>query len=302
MSSLLLKHSSNLLLCCLFLYSCTQKTATSRTWPKLDAVEYPVLYPAFVAGMDEAPLDFPAPWNVETLKKMGVRSIVLYNKGGRNPEDTLEEITLTFTNNWSFLHYKGYKFDETRTPRTTGRIQLPGKQTDGEIYFRKHLGIVKEHKTIVRPTENGFLCLQKRANARFDTTWIQGTLQQPEFVASKIGNTLYSIDLYIKYGSSTSQIGEAFSQLPFSPESISRAQCSVIFTRNGRPIDAFLLYENFVQIIRTKAWTYNSDHTLASYQEWLGNSVIKTMSWQYGESTLPTHLIVNRKTYFYHYQ
>lgn len=302
MSSLLFKYSSNFLLGCLFLYSCTHKTAPTHTWPQLDPVEHPVFYPAFIASLDEAPLDFPTPWNVETLRKMGVRSIVFYAKGGRNPEDTLEKTIISFSNNWSFLHFKGYQLDAGKKPRTSGRIDLPGEKTNGEIYFRKHLGIIKERKTLIQPTENGFLCLQKRANNRFDTTWIYGTLLQPKVIASKIGNTLYSIDLFIKDGSSTSQISDAFSKLPFSAESIARAQCSVVFTQAGRPVNAFLLNENFVQVIRTKAWTYNPNHTVASYQEWLGNSIIKTMSWKYGESTLPTHLIVNRKTYFYQYQ
>ena len=295
-------RSSIITAVCLLLFSCEGDVAADRVYPRLDLDKTPLMRYAFVSAIDEAPVAFVTSWNNEALKKAGIRSISMFSKGGKNPDDTLEKLVLHYSGDWTSLNYKGFKFDEMPAIWTSGSIVIPTASSPGEILFQRHYGIDKTLKTTIQGIHGGYRLLRYKSDNRFDTTWIFGTLTAPAAVVSKIGKTLFSIDLYMRKGSSTRDIVAAFRKLPFDTRSVAAAQCSVIFTESGRPREAFLLSETFSQVGKTKSWTYRPDHSITAYQEWIGTSVVKDMTWEYGTSQLPERLTVNRKTYFYHYE
>ena len=301
MSSPIKLYSSIFLAVLFLIYSCGTPETGDRIFPEVAIDETPFIRNAFVSTIDEAPVAFVTSWNHLALKKAGITSITMFSKGGKNPDDTLDKLVLTYSKNWTALLYQGFKFDETPTVWTSGKFSAAAKGHPGEIIFKRHYGIDKLLTTSIEVIDNGYRLLRRKTDSRFDTTWIFGTLTEPEAVASRIGKTLFSIDLYIKNGSSTQEIMAAFKKLPFDPADITSAQCTVIFTESGRPKEAFLLSDNFSQIAKTKAWTYNANHSIKTYQEWMGTSLVKDMVWEYGRSQLPEKLTIDRKTYFYRY-
>jgi hypothetical protein len=70
---------------------------------------------------------------------------------------------------------------------------------------------------------------------------------------------------------------------------------------NNKPQNAFLLNETNSQVAKIKEWTYHDDQ-ISTYKEWLGNTVIRDMSWHYSESQLPEYVVIDRNTYFYRYE
>jgi len=302
MASTIKLSSSIILIFCFLLLSCEESAKQDNPFHSIHPATDPLMNYAFVDALDEAPVNFPEAWNRESLRKAGIKKITMYSRGGKSPDDTLEQFVLDYQKDWSVLHYKGYKLDESRDAWTSGTIIHKKNDLSGEILFTKHFGIKKLLKTSISKIPDGYLLLRSKTGNRFDTTWLTGTLDRPKALISKIGRTLFSIDLYLPEGSSTQQIVNAFHRLPFSEEVIAGTQCTVIFTRKGRPQTAFLLNEQFSQVAKTRSWTYTKDFRIATYKEWIGSSVIKDMSWEYGSSSLPERLIINRKMYFYHYE
>jgi hypothetical protein len=286
----------------LLFFSCAPASSGTKKFKRINLETNPLFYYSNVGTLNEAPVALVETWNRAALKKMGVRRITLFSKGGKNPDDTLERITFDYSNKWRTMNYEGYKFDEARDAWTLGTVAIPDRNQTGQIVFTRHFGIDKRLKTIVQPIENGILFLRDKGDDRFDTTWVVGTLERPKAIVSKIGNSIFSAEVYLPEGSSTKDIMRRFNQLPLAGGQIGTAHCSVIFTKGGKPQRAFLLNDRFSQVAKIREWTYNADNTISTYHEWMGASVTREMSWHYGKSQLPEYTVIDRNTYFYHYE
>lgn len=280
--------------------ACNATTSTDKTFHRINLSETPLyLYPT-IGSICETPVSYPETWNREALKKMGVHRIVLYSKGGKNPDDTLEKITLNYNQNWSRLSYTGYKYNESSSVWTSGKIT--GSYKDGKIQFIRHYGIHKNTETRMKAIPDGYLLLHAKSNNKNDTTWVIGTFEQPKAIISKIGNSLFSVDLFMPEGSSTSDIRSCFRSFSVTGSEPGSAHCTVTFMESGRPQRTFLLNEAFSQIAKIREWTYTDDDNIATFSEWTGNVLTSEMTWHYGKTQLPDYTIINRNTYFYHYE
>lgn len=302
MSSSIYTRSSIIVALLLTVFACGDKTIPVKIFRHINLRTTPIFHYTTIGSLTEAPVNFVESWNRNALQEMGVHRIWLYSKGGKNPDDTLEEITFDYSENWQTLTYNGFKYDETPGAWTSGTLLIPGSNQTGQILFSRHFGIMKQLKTLVQPIESGILLLRSKAGNRYDSTWVIGTFANPSAIVSKIGKSVFSVELYVPEGSSTRQILEHFQKLPISDEAGGTAQCSVIFTKNGKPRRAFLLNDQFSQVAKIREWTYTHDDNIASYQEWTGNVLTKAMSWHYGKSQLPEYTIIDRNTYFYRYE
>lgn len=302
MSSAKIVHSSIISVFVLLFFSCSPESSGARKFKRIDLETSPIFHYANIATLNEAPVSFIETWNRPALKKMGVHRITLFSKGGKNPDDTLERITFDYSDNWRTLSYEGFKFDEAPEAWTVGVLSIPDHNQTGQILFSRHFGIDKQLKTIVQPLDDGFLFLRSKSGNRYDSTWVMGTFDHPKAVVSKIGKSVFSVELYLPEGSSTNDIIRRFRQLPVTDGNLGTAQCSVIFTKSGKPQRAFLLNDQFSQVAKIKEWTYTSDNNIATYQEWMGTTLTRDMSWHYGKSQLPEYTVIDRNTYFYHYE
>jgi hypothetical protein len=303
MSSAKILRSSIFLALILLQLSCSGESSRIRKFKQINLDKNPIFHYAHIGMLNEAPVSFVEPWNRNALKKMKVHRITLFSKGGKNPDDTLELIRFDYSNKWQDLRYEGFKFDESQEPWTVGTLLIPDKNQTGQILFSRHYGIEKKLKTIVQPTENGYLFLrQKAGNNHFDSTWVFGTLLKPEAIVSKIGKSVFSVELFMRENSSTRDIIRHFNALPVTGINIETAHCSVTFMRSGKPRRSFLLNDQFSQVAKIREWSYTPGNNIASYQEWMGDVPTREMSWHYGKSQLPEYTVIDRNTYFYHYE
>lgn len=302
MSSLLNSRSSIIAAIVLFFCACSDKQSGIKEFKRLNLQKTPLFHYNSVGMLNEAPMSFVEPWNRAALQELGIKRITLYSKGGKNPDDTLEKITFSYSGQWETLAYKGFKFDETADTWTSGTLTLPGKEQSGTILFDKHFGIDKESKTLVKPTRKGYLLLHRKTGNRYDSTWVVGALEQPDAIITKIGRSVFSIELFLPEGSSTNDIVDRFGALSLDGDNLGAAQRTVTFTQNGRPLRTFLLNDAFSQVARIREWTYTKDANIATYQEWMGAALVRDMSWHYGKSQLPEYTTIDRNTYFYTYE
>ncbi len=286
----------------ILLVSCTETPNKEHLFKTIDLTKTPLFHYAYLSSIYESPVSFVETWNREALKKAGIKRILLFSKGGENPDDTLNEITYRYSNNWKTLNYTSITHESTVKLKSTGTLTISNKSSEETILFTQLFGIKKQLKTTVKPIKAGFLLLHAKRNTSYDSTWVIGSFSQPEAIVHKIGNSIFSVELFLPDGSSKSEIIQHYERLPMVDSQLGVTQFIVTFTANRRPQRSFLLDERFSQIIKVREWTYNKNHAIATYREWTGNTITQDMQWYYGESQLPDYATFNRNTYFYSYE
>ncbi len=291
-----------MLLVGLLAYSCTPAKTGSNEFSDYQPSEERILNAPFIGQLEDAPVHFADLWNRKTIDKLGITRITIYSFGGKSPEDTLEKKVFSFSDHGHKLDYLDYKFDETPAVWSKGTANWTSDENILNLSFSKHFGIDRKLTTKVQRTEDGFMILRKKSLDRYDTTWIKGTLENPNLVLTKIGKSVFSVDVYLPEGASTTDIEYAFAKLHLSPNDLLLTQKNVVFMKKGRPISAFLLNESFSQVSQTKSWKYDENENLIGYEETIGNSTVRSISWKYRKDLLPESVTIDRNTYFYHYE
>ena len=289
--------------CSLFLAACSENTPEATHFKTINLSKTPLFHLSQVGTFSEPPTQFPEIWNRIALRKMGIQSVTLIAKGGKNPDDTLEMIRFSYSKNWNKLSFVDKKHDANAPFSSRGEITYNAVESaNGEIQFEELFGIKKQSTTTIQSIKNGYLLLNAKRFNRYDSTWVIGSFLQPEAIVSKIGKSIYSVDVFLPDGSSNKDIERAFQRIPQLAGGFPSAQCTVIFTSNGKPVSAFQLNESFSQVSQTREWTYNKQ-LLTGYTEWFGNTTVREIKLSYeGNSQLPATVTIDRNTYFCHYE
>src|SRR3990167_2479462 len=282
-------YSSIIALVLVSFSACTDGNGKSTTFPEINLQKTPLFHYTTVGTLTEAPVN------------LGIRHIVMYSKGGKNPEDTLMQFRFDYSDNWNKLTYSDSKNDKQLRLITKGTVSFKSAKWNGEIVFSQFFGVKKAMKTYIKQTDSGFLLLRSKSHQQYDSTWVIGSFSHPEVIVSKIGNSIFSVELFMPEGSSNKDIKRALDNVPMLKNGFQAAQCSVVFMQDNKPQNAFLLSETNSQVAKIKEWTYK-DNQISTYKEWLGNSVIRDMSWHYDDSQLPDYVVIDRNTYFYSYE
>lgn len=304
MSSTKYIYSSIFIFLLIVLTGCSgDSKKTTKQFRDIDLKTTPLFHYSQAGTFLDPPTTFPEVWNRVALKKAGIHQITLVAKGGKNPDDTLEMIRFKYAADWKKLSFMGTKNDANTPFRSRGEIHYASDVTpEADIQFEELFGMQKLSKTTIQKTTNGYLLLIAKRFNRFDTTWVVGSFLQPKAVISKIGNSIFSVEVYLPDGSSNKDIARAFEGIPQLTNGYSSAQCSVVFTSNGRPVSAFQLNDSFSQVAQLREWTYKNQQ-LTSYTEWFGNTTVRAVVLHYEQSAqLPTSITVDRNTYFCHYE
>lgn len=289
--------------CLLLLAACSENTPETTHFKTINLSETPLFHLSQVGAISEPPTQFPEIWNRNALRKMGIRGVTLIAKGGKNPDDTLEMIRFSYSNDWKKLRFIDKKNDANAPFSSRGEINYhSANSASGEIQFEELFGIKKQSNTSIQAVKNGYLLLNAKRFNRYDSTWVIGSFLQPEAIVSKIGKSIYSVDVFLPDGSSNKDIERAFQRIPQLAGGFSSAQCSVIFTSGGKPVSAFQLNESFSQVSQTREWTYDKE-LLTGYTEWFGNTTVREIKLSYENSSqLPASVTIDRNTYFCHYE
>lgn len=289
--------------CSLLLAACSENTPETTHFKTINLSETPLFHLSQIGTFSEPPTQFPEVWNREALHKMGIQRVTLVAKGGKNPDDTLEIIRFNYSNNWKKLRYSDKKNDDQMPYSSRGEIHYSADSgSEGEIQFDELFGMKKSSKTNIQQTENGYMLLNAKRFNRFDTTWVIGSFLQPKAIISKIGKSIFSVEVFLPDGSSNKDIERAFQQIPQLAGGYSSAQCSVVFTSEGKPMSAFQLNESFIQVAQTREWTYKKLQ-LTAYTEWFGSSTVREIAFHYEKNVqLPASVTIDRNTYFCHYE
>lgn len=302
MSSLKKLPSSIITAFLILLVSCTETVNKEKQFKTIDLKKTPLFHYAFMGSIYESPVNFVETWNREALKEIGINHIHLYSKGGDNPDDTLSKIEYSYSNNWKTLNYCATTFESSVKLMSCGTLRVSGKRAVEQIVFTQLYGVKKELKTTVKPIKSGFLLLHAKRDNHSDSTWVIGTFSQPKAIVHKIGNSIFSVELFLPEGSSKSEIIQYYHTLPMTDSLLGAAQCTVTFMSDGKPQRSFLLDEQFSQISEIREWTYTKNHCISTYREWTGTSITHDMQWHYGHSQLPEYATIDRNTYFYSYE
>ncbi|MES2554920.1 MAG: hypothetical protein V4604_02155 [Bacteroidota bacterium] len=294
-------YSSIIALVLVSLSACSGDNEKSTTFPEIDLQKTPLFHHTTVGTLIEAPVNYPEVWNREALEELGIRHIVMYSKGGKNPEDTLMQFRFDYSNNWKKLTYSDCKNDKQLRLITKGTVNYKPNNSKGNIQFTQFFGVKKTMETRIQKVDSGFLLLRSKSQQRYDSTWVIGSFSQPKAIVSKIGNSIFSVELFMPEGSSSKDIQRALNNVPMLKNGFQAAQCSVTFMLHDKPQETFLLNETNSQVAKIKEWTYKGEQ-ISAYKEWLGNSVIRDMNWHYSDSQLPDYVVIDRNTYFYRYE
>lgn len=287
---------------CLTFVSCSDRTASTRQYPDYKPSEENIINPYWAEFTEDAPTRTPDCWNKSVLKKLKIGTVELYAFGGDNPDDTLEKKLYVFSNNWKVLSYEDFKFSETPAIWSRGTLRYYEDFEEMDITFSRHFGINRQISTRALKSDDCTILLRKKNGNQFDTTFVYGSLLKPELVITKIGKNVYSVDAYMSSTSSTSDIRAVFEKLDRNEDEMLFAQRNVVFTENGKPVSSFMLNDEYAQVTQIKQWDYDKNRNLTRYQEFVGNSVVRDIEWNYRADLLPESITIDRKKYFCTYK
>lgn len=282
----------------LTLIACSDKHAKGKHYDNYSPQKHNIINPFWAEYIEDAPTRNPDCWNKRVIGSLEISSIELFAFGGDNPEDTLEKKSFEFQNKGKTLLYEDYKYSETPAIWSRGTLRFYDDDLQMDINFSKHFGINRQLSTRALKTDDCVVLLRKKGGNEYDSTFIYGTLEQPKMIITKIGKNVYSIDAYMSSTASTKEIKAVFKKVNRPESELLFTQRNVIFVENGRPVSAFMLNDDFVQVSQIKQWDYDQNENLIRYQEYIGNSVVRDIAWDYRGDLLPESVTIDRKRYF----
>ncbi len=282
------------------LFSCKENTQNNKEFHHYQPIKQPLFHFYAIGDIEDAPVNFMDVWNRETIAHLGIQSIDLVVKGGQNPEDTIEKRIFQFSSHAKNLKCLDYKYDESPDIWSVG--ELNWKNDNLTIHFTRHFGLARNLQTSIRKTPAGFLVLRQKKSGLADSTFVYGTIEHPSAIVTKIGKSIFSVQIFMPQSSSTSELAAAFTKYGLDMNDLLNVDKSVIFLDKGLPVSAFQLDENCSQISQIKTWEYSDKLQLINYKEYIANSVIREMEFVYRNDGLPSSMNINGKTYLYSYQ
>lgn len=282
------------------IWSCSEHASSNKEYNHYQPVKQPLFHFYNIGEIEDAPVNYMDVWDRSTISALSINTIQFVVKGGKNPSDTLEKRVFKFSNKGKHMDYTDYKYDESPDIWSVGTLNWNQDQLN--ITFSRHFGIQRSSKTVIQPFNGHFLVLRQKKNGLADSTFIYGSLQQPTAMVSKIGKSIYSVQLFMNQSSSTSEIQAAFETIGLSANTLLNVNKSVVFLDKGLPVSAFQLDENCTQIGQIKSWEYSNKRQLLNYKEMVSNSTVREMEFSYRPDGLPSEMSINGKTYLYSYE
>lgn len=285
------------------LFSCSDDSYKS-----IESIKYnPTKDQLFKIGMStnsiHTPLQFLPVWNYSTIEKLKIKKITVFSFGGKSPTDTLQKNIFSFD-------WKTYKANFTEKGITpTGEYQSIGNY---KVLNNNHteidLRIVDEDKkekffkTIIKQKGPIRMILKHKINDKIDTTFIHTIDKNHKVSIFKIGEIVQGIQFIVPQNTKTSELKSICSKLNLEKEIITSSTLSVIYTKNGLPIEAYNLNDDFVQFSKEKEWFYTRNKCVEKYIEYYNNSIVKTVTFKYTKNFFPKKMIVNNIHYHFEYQ
>lgn len=285
------------------LFACSDDSNSS-----FESIKYnPAKDQLFKIGMStnsiHTPLQFLPVWNYATIEKLKIKKITVFSFGGKSPTDTLQKNIFSFD-------WKTYKANFTEKGITpTGEYQSIGKY---KVLNNNHteidLRIVDEDKkekffkTIIKQKGQNRMILKYKINDKIDTTFIHTIDKNHKVSIFKIGDIVQGIQFILPQNTKTSELKSICSKLNLGQEIITSSTLSVIYTKNGLPIESYNLNDDFVQFSKEKEWFYSKNKCVEKYIEYYNNSVVKTVTFKYTKNFFPKKMIVNNIHYHFEYQ
>jgi hypothetical protein len=285
------------------LFSCSDDSNKS-----FESINYnPSKDQLFKIGMStnsiHTPLQFLPVWNYATVEKLKIKKITVFSFGGKSPTDTLQKNIFSFD-------WKTYKTNFTEKGITpTGEYKSIGKykvlnnnHTEIDLRIIDEDKKEKNFKTIIKQKGPIRMILKQKVNAKIDTTFIHTIDKNHKVSIFKIGDNVQGIQFIVPQNTKTSELKRIVSKLNLRKELITSSTLSVIYTKNGLPIEAYNLNDEFVQFSKEKEWFYTKNKCVEKYIEYYNNSVVKTVTFKYSKNFLPKKMIVNNIHYHFEYQ
>jgi hypothetical protein len=285
------------------LFSCTEKlekTENKTLNQRIISINESLFNPLYVGLILESPQITGNVWNRNVLSENQISTINLYLKGISIHRDLLEKHAYRFYKHGNPRDYSYYMYKTSKSPITNLDFLY-------DSVFLKQISINNYLNSGSQPpvffSQNDFFQLQlnvKGGNLT-DSIFYFPSRENPKMTVIKNGNFLDIVQVQLENEYSPEKFKSILAELDSTLSIFELAEKRVVITKNGLPVDSYIISDSYAKDRLIKEWFYNGANKLVEYQEYVMGKVTKNITFVYKDNSFPDYLIQNRKKFYFHY-
>lgn len=255
--------------------------------------------PLFIDGILDHPNQIGAQWEPMFIDTFRIKTINLYTKGGNGKNGVNEKYAYAFSSQGAANEFYYYNNKIATSAQSISSFQYE-KNNLQQINVFRFLGTTNNPPIITQQDSVKTIFIYPKSGSKNDTTFLFPTVQSPEIILKKVGDLVESIEVIQHEEFNLMEMMKRVSKLDSSIVFSDLTLKTVTILKDNLPQSSYVLNEKWEKTDQLKAWYY-SNSQLTKYEEFLHQTLVKTIEIEYDNQNLPVSIIQNRKKFNIHY-
>lgn len=255
--------------------------------------------PLFIDGILDHPNQIGAQWEPMFIDTFRIKTINLYTKGGNGKNGVNEKYAYAFSSQGAANEFYYYNNKIATSAQSISSFQYE-KNNLQQINVFRFLGTTNNPPIITQQDSVKTIFIYPKSGSKNDTTFLFPTVQSPEIILKKVGDLVESIEVIQYEEFNLMEMMKRVSKLDSSIAFSDLTLKTVTILKDNLPQSSFVLNEKWEKTDQLKAWYY-ANSQLTKYEEFLHQTLVKTIEIEYDNQNLPVSIIQNRKKFNIHY-
>ena len=255
--------------------------------------------PLFIHEILDHPNQIGAQWENVFIDTFRIKTINLFTKGGNGKNGVNEKYAYAFSNQGAANEFYYYNNKIATSAQSISSFQYE-KNNLQQINVFRFLGTTNNPPIIAQQDSLKTIFIYPKSGSKNDTTFLFPTVQSPEIILKKVGDLVESIEVIQHEEFNLMEMMKRVSKLDSSIVFSDLTLKTVTILKDNLPQSSYVLNEKWEKTDKLKAWYY-SNSQLTKYEEFLHQTLVKTIEIEYDNQNLPVSIIQNRKKFNIHY-
>ena len=255
--------------------------------------------PLFINEILDHPNQIGAQWENEFIDTFRIKKINLFTTGGIGKNGVNEKYAYTFSSQGATNEFYYYNTKIATSAQSISSFQYE-KNNLQQINVFRFLGTTNNPPIITQQDSLKTVFIYPKSGSKNDTTFLFPTVKSPEIILRKVGDLVESIEVIQHEEFNLMEMMKSVSKLDSGIAFSDLTLKTVTILKNNLPQSSYVLNEKWEKTDKLKAWYYTNSQ-LTKYEEFLHQSLVKTIEVSYDRQNLPFSIIQNRKKFNIHY-
>jgi hypothetical protein len=255
--------------------------------------------PLYIDEILDHPNQIGAQWENTFIDTFRIKTINLFTKGGIGKNGVNEKYAYSFTSQGAANEFYYYNTKIATSAQSISSFQYE-KNNLQQINVFRFLGTTNNPPIITQQDSSKTIFIYPKSGSKNDTTFLFPTVKSPDIILKKVGDLVESIEVIQHDEFNLMEMMKRVSKLDSSIVFSDLTLKTVTILKNSLPQSSYVLNEKWERTGKLKAWYY-ANSQLIKYEEFLHQTLVKTIEIEYDNQNLPVSIIQNRKKFNIHY-